>query len=226
MQIQIQKIKINNPLQRTVGIIGQKGSGKTILMILIWRACREKNISSVFFDTLNQIRYKNKLIIKKWDSEETKQKMILVTKRLIEKAIQHKASIVIAFKDLIPHEIQDFCNSLFPVTRFRNCMVFFDEIHEYAPELVKGSEEIQRFIRHCRNYNVGIVFNTQRPAMVKKNIFALVDLLIIMRTVWLADLKIVAEYLKNAGYTEEKVNYFIKEVQNLKTFEGYKIDFF
>lgn len=223
--LQIQSIKIENPLQRTIGIIGQKGSGKTITMILIWRECRKKKIPCVFFDTLNCIHGDTKIVIRKWPDKETKEKMVKIAVKAIKGIIKRKESIVIGFKKLIPSEIQGFCNSLFQELEIYNCMVFFDELHEYTPELIQGSEEIQRFIRHCRNNNNGVVFNTQRPALIKKNVFALSDLLIIFRTMWIKDLKIIEEILKNAGYAQEKIDEVKKDIQGLSTFEGFKIDF-
>jgi len=225
MNLQIQDIKIEDPLQRTIGIIGQKGSGKTITMILIWRECKKKKIPCLFFDTLNCIHGDSKIIIRKWSDKETKEKMVNIAVKAIRGVIKNKESIVIGFKNLIPSEIQGFCNSLFQELEIYNCMVFFDELHEYCPELIQGSEEIQRFIRHCRNNNNGVVFNTQRPALIKKNVFALSDLLIIYRTMWNTDLKVIAEILKNAGYGQEKIDEVKKDMQALKKFEGFKIDF-
>ena len=225
MDLQLQKLNFTNIQQRTIGIIGQKGSGKTITMILLWRECRKKKIASVFFDTLNIIRYKNKVVIRKWPDDETKKKMADTAIKLIEKTIEKNGSIVISFKNLVPSEIQAVCNAIFEDLHLRNTIVFFDEIHDYAPEFLKGGVEIERFIRHCRNNNNGVVFNTQRPAAVKKAIFALCDCLLVGRVMWIRDLKIISEMLQNAGDKKEKIEEIIKEIQELKTFEGVKIDF-
>ena len=57
-----------------------------------------------------------------------------------------------------------------------------DEVHEFIPEGGVGGKyapEVERAVRHWRNEDVGFVLTSQRPALVKKNVLALTDYLVI-----------------------------------------------
>ena len=77
-----------------------------------------------------------------------------------------------------------------------NCAVYIDEIAECTPQQRKKSEETIKMIRIGRNYGIlPVVFSTQRPQQVANNVLALADMYVIMRIVYPADRKIVAEVI-------------------------------
>jgi DNA helicase HerA-like ATPase len=91
-----------------------------------------------------------------------------------------------------------------------------DEIADYLPQMGRQSKELERLIRHGRNFGDTFVFNTQRPAYINKNTWDLVDILIVFRTVWNRDIEVLREMLSNLGKTNKEIDPIIHAVTKLQ----------
>ena len=184
-----EQISLTNPNQQTIGILGQKGTGKTITTKLLCYEWTESKIPCLIFDSLN-VFPKNKIIDRLLVNPSMKKNAQELIKIGREYARLHK-SLIISYQNCINSEIIEFTDMFLSNISIKDYMVVFDEIQEFSPQQGESSEEVIRFIRTCRNRNNGVLFNTQRAASVSKNIIALIDILIIFRTVWINDIKVL-----------------------------------
>ncbi len=212
------KIIIENATQRTVSIIGGKGTGKTTLLKMLL----EEKEAFLVFDPLNVINFDGDFY-RIGINKNTDEKKIKNISKIINKFLSEKKKIVLYFSEMIKEEIKEKMEILFPVLNIKDCFVVFDEVHEFVPHF-SGSVEIERFIRHCRNKNIGIIMTTQRPASVATNVIALTDYLILFRVTWKNDTKAIEEILKYQ-LDKAETNNAIKNIQSFGFLEGYLLDF-
>jgi len=179
---------------KTIGIIGQKGTGKTYLT----REMIEKlDKNAVVFDTIGAIKPKNV-------------KMYIVEPKEIEKQAVFFSEIVtrtrknvgVDLSRLVSDEIVEFTEAFLLVShdKLKNKYFFYDEVAEYIPQYGERSKEMERLIRHGRNAGNTFIFNTQRPSYITKNVLSLVDILIVFRLVWERDILVIKDLLNNLGY--------------------------
>ena len=210
---------VSNATQRTITIIGGKGAGKTTLIKILLD--QEKSV--LVLDPLNVINGDidaYRIPVKKEDTE------VKLTKeaKLINQLLNSKKNVVLYFNEMLREEITEKMDILFPLLNFRDGFVFLDEVHEFTPHF-SGSQEIHRFIRHCRNKNIGIVMSTQRPASVDTNVIGLTDYLVLFRITWKNDIEAVKELLKYRIDTKEQMNKTLSDLQHFGFMEGYTVDF-
>ena len=210
---------VSNATQRTITIIGGKGAGKTTLIKILLD--QEKSV--LVLDPLNVINGDidaYRIPVKKEDTE------VKLTKeaKLINQLLNSKKNVVLYFNEMLREEITEKMDILFPLLNFRDGFVFIDEAHEFTPHF-SGSQEIHRFIRHCRNKNIGIVMSTQRPASVDTNVIGLTDYLVLFRITWKNDIEAVKELLKYRIETKEQMNKTLSDLQHFGFMEGYTVDF-
>jgi len=212
------KINITNATQRTITVIGGKGTGKTTLIKMFI----DQPEGFLVFDPLNVINFESDIYrigIKKDDNE----KRIKDIAKIVNKFLGEKKKIILFFSEMVKDEIKEKMEILFPTLNIKDCFVVFDEIHEFVPHF-GGSVEIERFIRHCRNKNIGIIMSTQRPASVATNVIALTDYLILFRITWKNDTKAVQEILQYKLDKDQQKN-VIGKLQTYDFMEGYVVDF-
>jgi DNA helicase HerA-like ATPase len=211
--------KVKNATQRTITIIGGKGVGKTTLIKMLLD--QEKSV--LCLDPLNVIKGDidaYRIPIKKEDTAEKITKMAQIINALLNK----KENVVLYFNEMLREEITEKMDILFPLLMFKDGFVFLDEVHEFTPHF-SGSQEIHRFIRHCRNKNIGIVMSTQRPASVDTNVIGLTDYLVLFRITWKNDIEAVKELLKYRISEKEEMNKTLGDLQHFGFMEGYAVDF-
>lgn len=217
--LKLQQIEIHNATQRTISIIGGKGTGKTTLLKMLLKQMKRV----VVFDPLNAITGKSidayKIKVQKNFSEEQVNKMA----KVINLFLKRDKNVVISCLDMIQEEEIELANLLIPKLNFKDGYMFIDEVHEFSP-LHSGSLETERFVRHCRNRNIGVVMTTQRPASVKKNTLALTDYLILFRVTWTHDLEAVKDLIRNQCDKEE-TKAVLAKLQRCDFMEGYIIDY-
>jgi len=210
---------VKNATQRTISIIGGKGAGKTTLIKMLL----DQSKRVLCLDPLNVIDGEidaYRIPIRKTDDE----KRIKGIAKLINKAIAENKNVVVYFNEMLREEITEKCDWLFPALTFRNGYVFFDEVHEFTPHFT-GSKEIHRFIRHCRNKNIGVVMSTQRPASVDTGVIGLTDYLVLFRVTWKNDVEAVKELLKYRIADKEEMNSQLSALQHYGFMEGITVDF-
>ena len=132
-------------------------------------------------------------------------------------------NVIISCIDMVQDEEILLVDLLLPLLSFKNGYIFIDEVHEFVP-LHSGSLELERFIRHCRNKNIGVIMTSQRPASVKKNVLALTDYLIVYRLTWTHDLEAIKMLIRDQC-SKEETKRIMADIQRLDFMEGYVIDY-
>jgi DNA helicase HerA-like ATPase len=211
--------KVSNATQRTISIIGGKGAGKTTLIKILLD--QEKSV--LCLDPLNVINGDidaYRIPIRKEDTEEKLKKEV----KIINNLLQSKKNVVLYFNEMLREEITEKMDILFPLLNYKDGFLFLDEVHEFTPHF-SGSQEIHRFIRHCRNKNIGVVMSTQRPASVDTNVIGLTDYLVLFRITWKNDIEAVKELLKYRIETKEEMDKTLSDLQHFGFMEGFTVDF-
>jgi len=179
---------------KTIGILGQKGTGKTYLT----RQFIEKlDKNAVVFDTIGAIKPKGVRMYEVEPKEIEKQAVFF------SEIVTHtRKNVGVDLSKLVSSEIVEF-TEVFLITahdKLKDKYFFFDEIAEYIPQYGESSKELERLIRHGRNAGNTFIFNTQRPSYITKNVLSLVDILIVFRLVWERDILVIKDLLNNLGY--------------------------
>lgn len=217
--LKVQDIEVKDATQRTVTLIGGKGTGKTTLIKMFLD--QEKSV--LCLDPLNVIKGDidaYRIPIKK---EDTKEKIVKMAK-IVNNLLVSKKNVVIYFNEMLKEEMVEKVDTLFPLLSFKDGFIFIDEVHEFTPHF-SGSSEVHRAVRHWRNRNIGFVMSTQRPASVDTNVIGMTDYLILFRITWKNDLKAIEEILKRQVKSKEEMDEIIRNIQNSGFMEGYAVDF-
>jgi len=200
-------------------VLGGKGTGKTTLLKMLLKS--EEKV--LVFDPLNVISGKSldayKIKVKNGFTDEFIGKVALLTTKLLKQ----KKNVVISCVNMVQEDEIRLVNTLLPKIQYKDGFIFIDEIHEFAP-LHGGSLEIERFIRHCRNKNIGVVMTSQRPASVKTNVIALTDYLITFRLTWKNDVEAFKQLVDNQ-IDKEDLKKLLADLQRLEFMEGFIIDY-
>ncbi len=222
--LKLGQINIDNVTQRTISLIGRKGTGKSqTLKMLAYSAPLE--IPCYVFDPLGKIwieGFQTIAITKKAIQNEAQMKEL---PKLMSKIKEKK--IIFSFKDLLQSEIVLFCDAFFATWKPRNSLIFVDEVQELTPERGMGSEysaEFERAVRHWRNENDGFIIATQRPAFCSKKVLALTDFMILYAVTWPADKKVVEELVSDM-LTKEQTEALMNQLQTKSFLQGYTLNF-
>jgi hypothetical protein len=173
------------------------------------------------FDPLNVIRIKgfDRVVFPKNSWEKGAEAGKLFSK-------MKPRNMIFSFKDWLQEELSQFVNAFFANWKPGSCIIAMDEIHEFIPEGGVGGKyapEVERAVRHWRNEDVGFVLTSQRPALVKKNVLALTDFLVVYRTTWPHDIQAIKEILQNMPGID--INAVLAGLQTKSFLEGYSLDF-
>jgi DNA helicase HerA-like ATPase len=211
-------LEIRNLTQRKISILGGTGSGKTSTLKMI---AAVSPVPVYIFDPLNVIRIKDfdRVVFSKSSSEKGAEAGKLFSR-------MKPRNMIFSFRDMLQEELSQFVNAFFSNWKPKSCLIGLDEIHEFIPEGGVGGKyapEIERAVRHWRNEDVGFVCTSQRPALVKKNVLALTDYLILYRTTWTHDLNAAKELLQNMPGID--LNAVLAGLQTKSFLEGYALDF-
>lgn len=221
VDLSIGDIVIKDVTQRTVALLGMKGSGKTTALRQIMRAAEAKGLPVIAVDPTGALVSKDFFNIRISGSYN-----VDYLAEIVNAAWGQKAPLVLETSDMRNAEMVRFAQLLFSLLeKHRDGLVIIDEIPDMVPQYGNKSDEIIRFNRKCRNRNVGFIFTTQRPAAVDKNVLALADMLLVMRIAWPADVEVYEEHLKNMNIPKEKRQRILTEIAHFGPGEVYVLDF-
>lgn len=190
---------------RTIGVFGQKGTGKTYLTRQIAESI-PKDV--VLFDTISAVKPKGTKIYEV-DIKNREKQAILFS----QITLRTHHNIGLDLSRLTKDEIVDFTQMYLSLTSMQNKYVIIDEMADYTPQIGQSSKELERLVRHGRNQGNTFVFNTQRPAYLTKNVLNLVDVAVFFRLVWSRDIDVVKDVLNNLGKSNTTEQ--IREITNL-----------
>ena len=197
--------KMNIEKTKTIGILGQKGTGKTYLTRQIAESI-DKDV--VLFDTIGVVKPKNCRIYEV-DIKSPDRQAILFSKLTMG---THR-NVGIDLSRLTKDEIVYFTQTYLHITTMKNKYIIIDEMADYTPQIGESSKELERLVRHGRNFGNTFIFNTQRPAYLTKNVLNLVDVVIFFRLVWSRDIDVVKDILNNLGI--KNLSGAVREIANL-----------
>lgn len=195
---------INIEKTKTIGILGQKGTGKTYLTRQIAESI-PKNV--VLFDTIGVVKPKGTKIYEVDIKEPEKQAVIFS-----QITLKTHHNIGIDFSRLTKDEIVRFTQLYLSITPMKDKYIIIDEMADYTPQIGESSKELERLVRHGRNFGNTFIFNTQRPAYLTKNVLNLIDVVVFFRLVWQRDVEVVKDVLNNLG--KRNITTEIKEITN------------
>ena len=189
---------------KTIGILGQKGTGKTYLTRQIAEAI-PKDV--VLFDTINAVKPKRTMMYEV-DIKQLEKQAILFS----QITLRTHHNIGLDFSRLTKDEIVKFTNLYLGITDFKNKYIIIDEMADYTPQIGESSKELERLVRHGRNFGNTFIFNTQRPAYLTKNVLNLIDVVVFFRLVWKRDVDVVKDILNNLG--KRNITSEVNEITN------------
>ena len=195
---------INIEKTKTIGILGQKGTGKTYLTRQITESI-PKDV--VLFDTIGVVKPKGCQMYEV-DIKQLEKQAVLFSE--ITKRTHH--NIGLDLSRLTKDEIVVFTNLYLSITDFKNKYIIIDEMADYTPQIGESSKDLERLVRHGRNFGNTFIFNTQRPAYLTKNVLNLIDVVVFFRLVWKRDIDVVKDILNNLG--KRNITSEINEITN------------
>lgn len=193
----------------TVGIMGQKGTGKSYLTRMIAEAI-PKNV--LVFDTIGILKPKGVRMYEVDIAQPEKQAVLF--SQITQKT--HR-NIGLDLSRLTKSEIVYFTETYLKITPMKNKYLLFDEMADYVPQIGGSSKELERLVRHGRNFGNTFFWNTQRPAYLTKNVVSLIDVCIFFRLVWQRDIDVVKDVLNNLG--KRNITNEVNEITNFNTGE-------
>ncbi|GAH24978.1 unnamed protein product [marine sediment metagenome] len=195
---------INIKKTSTVGILGQKGTGKSYLTRQIAESIPK---DAIVFDTIGILKPKGCQMYEV-DIKQPEKQAILFS----QITLRTHHNIGVDLSRLTKDEIVKFTNLYLSLTPMKNKYVIIDEMADYAPQIGESSKELERLVRHGRNFGCTFIFNTQRPAYLTKNVLNLIDVVVFFRLVWERDIVVVKDILNNLG--KRNITTEVNEITN------------
>jgi hypothetical protein len=101
-------------------------------------------------------------------------------------------------------------------------VLFIEEAHAVVPQRPQPDEArmlgaAEDLVREGRNHGIGVVLLDQRSAVVNKNVLALVEVLIVLRTIHHLDRKTYGEWIVEKGGATD----FVGQLPSMKAGEAY-----
>ncbi len=162
-------------------VIGQSGSGKSYLVSVICEELARNNLGFVVIDTEGEYNglsgHHGITVVNDIEDIEDLAKDEGRTKELIQKS----RKMVLDVSEAEPKAVNTFLESVYTVATelFRQgahkqipFLIIVEEADIYIPQRGRGLEILQVISRRGRKRGLGILFATQRPALVNKNVLS------------------------------------------------------
>ncbi len=159
-------------------VIGQSGSGKSYLVSVICEELAASDLGFVVIDTEGEYAglsgHRNISVI---DDIEP----ISTDEDRVRKIIEESQKIVLDVSETDPKAINAFLESVYRVAtemfrqgrhRQNPFLVIVEEADIYIPQRGRGLDILQQISRRGRKRGLGVLFATQRPALVNKNVLS------------------------------------------------------
>ena len=190
-------LHLENLTQRTLGLLGGKGTGKTTLVKMInYQLSQDYPKLPLFvIDPLNVINIVGftRVTVPKSSKDKGAQLAQVLNKT------NKQEHLIIALREMLQVEQAEFMNAFFGAWKVHDAIISLDESHDFCPEGGKHGTycfEIERAIRHWRNHNDGFIFATQRPSKLSKDVLELADALNLNRMTGSNDRDAAERYMK------------------------------
>jgi DNA helicase HerA-like ATPase len=213
-KLEMRKIMEENT---TIAILGQKGCGKTVAAAMLANELKEKDV--ILIDTVGAWA-KDKLVHNAVYVQAglTTYKQMAAT---LDKCFKERRRVVVNIANMIQAEKVYVVDLLSQYCLKRgNIAVIADEAAFFCPQGKENySYEFDRLVMAGRNYGVRpVVFITQRPQRLNKDILALADYYIVFRLLHNLDRGKVQDLI---GMKKEEWLQFESKIMSLKVKECY-----
>lgn len=231
-------------LMQTVFFGGYKGSGKTTAMKKLFEAAHEGGAQCVSIAPLG--KWYSLRIAKNgkgrglrgvvvFGGEYGDVPILPGSGRILARAVHTKKlhavlDVELMRKDDRAEFLADFFEELMMLRkkgRHGSMVVFLDETQAVAPQM-STSKPIARlrallgdFARECRNFGCGLIMSAQRSASVDKELIALCDMLIVMRTIHNLDRKAYEKWIDEKGGEDDDSFAWLRKLKKLTKGEAY-----
>ena len=159
-------------------VIGQSGSGKSYLVSVICEELAASDLGFVVIDTEGEYAglsgHKNIDVIDEIEGLATDEERV-------RKIIEESQKIVLDVSETDPKVIDKFLGIVYQIAtdmfregrhRQNPFLVIVEEADIYVPQRGRGLEILQVMSRRGRKRGLGVLFATQRPALVNKNVLS------------------------------------------------------
>lgn len=193
-------------------ILGAKGSGKSVFLA---KMLNDTNKKMILFDILGvfnpRAKFRTAVIPNSY--------YVMDVDSLLDNfdKFPRNAKIVLNCENYINDELIDVFDrvSNFLMNRKQPIGVLSDEIADVMANMSNGSKQFHRLVKNGRNYGIKpVIFATQRPQSVSKNIFDLCDVFFISKQTAPRTIEYIKNILDVSGDTKME-----KQITNLKTRE-------
>lgn len=232
-------------LMQTIFLGGNKGSGKTSAMKRLYEAAHEAGAQCIAIAPLG--KWWSLRIAKNGRGRGLRGVIIfggrfgdvpitpgagrVIARTIVQKKLHAVLDVEMMRKNERAVFLAEFMDELIMLKKGEDSpsplVLFVDEAQAIAPQK-STSKEVERlrelmadFARECRNYGAGLVLSAQRSANVDKDLLALVEFLIVMRTVHHLDRKVYQLWVDEKGSGDEDDGAWLRKLRRLTKGEAY-----
>lgn len=216
-------------LMQPIALLGNRGSGKTYGLTKLFELAHDAGVQCVAVDVISKLwglrlgadgkspGLEDVYIFggRHGDVPLKPEQGAFVAKVIVERHIHAVLDVALMRKGERRRFLTDFFEEFYLLKKQvdvpQPCVVFIEEAHAVAPQRPQPDEArmlgaVEDLVREGRNAGIGVVLDDQRPATVNKNVLALTEVLIALRTTFTSDRKVYEEWI------EQKVDEGMEEV--------------
>lgn len=229
-------------LMQTIALLGNKGAGKTYGGMALFEAAHAADVQCGAIDSIGKwwglllsasgkgLGLKGVYLFggRRGDFPLLPDKGAFIAKLVVEKNLSFILDVSLMRKAERRRFLTDFCEEFYLLKKTQDapnaCMLFLEEAHNLAPQKPYKGEEallgaVEDLVREGRNVGIGVVLLDQRSATLNKNVLALAEVLLSLRTTWADDREVHRKWVVGKGAEERKD--WDKELPTLKAGHGF-----